>query len=42
MEKWKKSQLDITDTSQEVGPVPASDHKGAMNRRESMTNTRHK
>ena len=28
--------------SQEVSPFPACDHKEAMNRRESMTNTRHK
>ena len=28
--------------SQEVSPFPAGDHKAAMNRRESMRNTRHK
>ena len=28
--------------SQEVSPFPAGDHKTAMNRRESMKNTRHK
>ena len=28
--------------SQEVSPFPAGDHKAAMNRWESMKNTRHK
>ena len=40
-ERDKKLQLDITNKSQEVSPFPAGDHKVAMNRRESMTNTRH-
>ena len=40
--KVTKSQLDITHKSQEVSPFPAGDHKAAMNRCESMTNTRHK
>ena len=37
-----KTQLNITNKSQEVSPFPVGDHKAAMNRRESMTNTRHK
>ena len=28
--------------SQEVSPFPVDDHKAAMNRQESMTNTKHK
>ena len=28
--------------SQDVSPFPAGDHKAAMNRRENMTDTRHK
>ena len=40
--KVTKSQLDITDKSQEASPFPTGDHKAAMNRPESMTNTRHK
>ena len=39
--KWQK-QLDITNKSQEVSPFRAGDHKAAMNRGESMKNTRHK
>ena len=35
-----KSQLDITNKSQEVSPFPAGDHTAAMNRRKSMTTTR--
>ena len=31
-----------TNKSQEVSPFPADDHKVAMNRRESMRNTKHK
>ena len=34
-----KTELNIT--NQEVSPFPAGDHKAAMNRRESMTNTSH-
>ena len=37
-----KTQVNITNKSQEVNPFPAGDHKAAMNRRESMTNTLHK
>ena len=37
-----KTQLNITNKSQVVSPFPAGDHKAAMNRRESMTNTRDK
>ena len=38
--KVTKTQLNITNKSQEVSPFPAGDHKAAMNRRESMKNTR--
>ena len=31
-----------TQESQEVSPFPAGDHKAAMNRQESITNTKHK
>ena len=33
--QWKvtKSQLDITNESQEVSPFPAGDHKASQNRR---------
>ena len=34
--------MNITNKSQEVSPFPAGGHKAAMNRRESMINTRHK
>ena len=37
-----KTQLNNTNNSQDVSPFPAGDHKVAVNRRESMTNTRHK
>ena len=37
-----KTQLNITNKTQEVSPFPAVDHKAAMNRRKRMTNTRHK
>ena len=37
-----KRTINITSKSQEVSPFPAGDHKAAMNRRESMRNTRHK
>ena len=37
-----KATMKITNKSQEVSPFPAGDHKAAMNRRESMRNTRHK
>ena len=40
MGKWPKHKRHKQ--SQEVSPFPAGDHKAAMNRRESMTNTRHK
>ena len=33
--------INITNKSQEVSPFPAGDHKAAMNRRETMKNTRH-
>ena len=37
-----KNTINITNKSQEVNPFPAGDHKAAMNRCESMRNTRHK
>ena len=37
-----KNRTNITNKSQEVSPFPAGDNKAAMNRRESMRNTRHK
>ena len=37
-----KTTINITNKSKEVSPFPASDHKAAMNRRKSMTITRHK
>ena len=40
--KVTKTQLNITKKSQEISPFPVGDHKAAMNRRESMTSTRHK
>ena len=41
MGKVTKTQLNITNKSQEVSHFPAGDIKAAMNRRESMKNTRH-
>ena len=35
-----KTTMNITNKSQEVSPFPSDEHKAAMNRRESMTNTR--
>ena len=40
--KVTKTQLNITNESQEVSPFSAGDHKAAMNRHKSMTKTRHK
>ena len=42
--KWESNKitLNITNKSKEVRPFPSGDHKAAMNRRDSMTNTRHK
>ena len=37
-----KNTINITNKSQEVRHFPAGDHKAAMKRRESMSNTRHK
>ena len=37
-----KNTINITTKSQEVSSFPAGDHKAAMNRSESMRNTRHK
>ena len=41
---WKsnKNTIYTTNKSQEVSPFPAGKHKAAMNRRESMRNTKHK
>ena len=43
---WKSDKNTIEHNKQEPReqsfPFPAGDHKAAMNRRESMTNTRHK
>ena len=41
---WQGNKITINSTykSQEVCPFPLGDHKVAMNRRESMRNTRHK
>ena len=41
---WKsnKNTINITNKCQGVSPFPAGDHKAAMNRHESMRNTRHK
>ena len=36
---WQKHH---TQENQEVSPFPAGDHKAAMNRQESMTNTKNK
>ena len=40
--KVSKTQLNLTNESQEVSSFPAGDLKAAMNRRESMTNIRQK
>ena len=40
--KSNKITINTTNKSQEVSPFPSGDHKAEMNRRESMTNTRHK
>ena len=42
--KWEsdKITINISNKSQEVSLFPSGDHKAAMNRHESMTNTRHK
>ena len=37
-----KNTINITNKGQVDRPFPAGDHKAAMNRRESMRNTRHK
>ena len=34
--------INITNKTQQVNSYPSGDHKAAMNRRESMANTRHK
>ena len=41
---WKSNinTISITNASEEVSPFPAGDHKAAMDRRESMSSTRHK
>ena len=37
-----KNTINITNKSYDVSPFPAGDHKAAMNRHETMRNTRHK
>ena len=37
-----KNTINIPNESQKISPSPAVDHKAAMNRPESMRNTRHK
>ena len=41
--KWESNKITINtkNKSQEVSLYPSSDHKAAVNRRESMTNIRH-
>ena len=41
---WESNKvtINITNKWQEVSPFPSGNHKAAMNRRESMINTRHK
>ena len=41
--KWDSNKITINNTnkSQEVCHLPLGEHKAAMNRRRSMTNTRH-
>ena len=39
---WESDKNTIKHHKQEPSPFPAGEHKAAMNRRESMTNTRHK
>ena len=41
--KWESNKItiNITKKSQEVSHFSSGDHKAAMNRRESMANTRH-
>ena len=42
--QWEnnKTTINITNKNQEVNPFAAGDRKAAMNRRKSMTITRHK
>ena len=42
MESDKNTRKHCIQEIQEVSPFPAGDHKAAMNRQESMTNTKHK
>ena len=37
-----RTQLNITNESQQISPFPAGKHNSAISRRENMTNTRHK
>ena len=40
---WESdTNTNIINESQEISPFPAGDHKAAMNRHKSMTNTKHK
>ena len=42
--KWKSNKIviNVINKSQKVSSFPSGDHKAAINRRESMANTRHK
>ena len=43
MGKWQKhTKKHHIQESQEVNPLQAGDHKAAMNRQDSMTDTKHK
>ena len=42
MGKWQKHKITHTQEGQEVSPFPVDDHKVAMNRQGSMTDTKHK
>ena len=41
MGKWLNTIKHNIQESQEASPFPAGNHKAAMNRQESMTNTKH-
>ena len=42
MRKGQRTRKHYIQKSQEVSPFPAGDHKAAINRQDSMTNTKHK
>ena len=41
MGKWQNTRELQIQAGQEVNPFPVGDHKAAMKRQESMTNTKH-